>query len=96
MKQVACSRRSTRVLEQFDHLIQQLRDGSLNRNSFRLWEAEIILDILTCDTHDTAMSEVLLRYQKSVHRRLAHGSLLPIKLSEYLESTKNAGRGRAA
>jgi hypothetical protein len=96
MKHVARSPRSTRVLEQFDNLLQELRNGTLNRNTFRLWEAEIILDILTSDTQGAAKRESLREYQKSVHRRLAHGSLLPMKFSEYLESTKHARPGRAA
>lgn len=97
MKHFARTPKSTRVLEQFDHLMQQLQNGSLNRNTFRLWEAEIILDILTCHVEDHSMRDVLRRYQRAVQRRLAHGSPLPMKLSEYLDSTtKHGRRGRAA
>jgi hypothetical protein len=88
---------NSRVREQFDYLMQELRNGNLNRNSFRRWEAEIIVDLLAWKEQGPEASEILTRYQKSMHRRLAHGSLLPLRLSEYLEfSAKHARRGRAA
>jgi hypothetical protein len=76
-------------------LIEELRDGSLHRNSFERWEAEIIMDMLACNAEDPSMSETLRRYQKAAQRRLARGSNPPMKLSEYLETT-HARRGRAA
>lgn len=98
MKQVARSPRSTKLLQQFNGLMQELREGNLNRNSFRPWEVEILLDILTCDLEGPAMSQLVRRYQKAVQRQLGRGSHLPMRLSEYVESTttRRSRHGRAA
>lgn len=87
MKRLAGSTRSTMLLRQFNALMQELLKGQLNRNSFRLWEAEILVDILTCDTPGPSMSNLLRRYQRTVQRQLTRGAQSPMRFSDYLEST---------
>jgi hypothetical protein len=96
MKAMPRSRTSTRVLERFNHLMKELLEGKLDRNSFQPWESEIILDILICDVQGPSMNQLLRRYQKSVQRQLARGSHSPMRFSEYLESKHSGSRGRAA
>jgi hypothetical protein len=76
---------SDAVLAQFNRLVQELLRGSLNRNTFRPWEIELLLDIETCDFGDTNKRETLKRYQKAVQRHMEKGARLPFKLSDYLE-----------
>ncbi len=78
---------SDAVLAQFNRLIQELLRGSLNRNTFRPWEIDILLDIETCEFKENKR-EMLKRYQKAVQRHMEKGARLPFKLSEYLESLR--------
>jgi hypothetical protein len=80
---------SEAVLAQFNRLIQELLRGCLNRNTFRPWEIEILLDIESCEFKDGNKRETLRRYQKAVQRHMDKGARLPFKLSEYLESLQN-------
>jgi hypothetical protein len=95
MKHVARSPIHNGMMERFNHLIQELRDGNLHRTSFERWEAEIVMDMLACNAEDPSMGEILRRYQMAAERRLARGSNVPMKLSEYLE-TIHTRRGKAA
>mgnify|MGYP000947242297 CR=1 FL=1 len=79
---------SDAVLAQFNRLISELLRGNLNRNTFRPWEIEILLDIETCDFKDGNKRETLRRYQKAVQRHMDKGARLPFKLSEYLENLR--------
>lgn len=79
---------SETVLAQFNRLIGELLRGSLNRNSFRPWEIELLLDMESCDFTDVNKRETLKRYQKAVQRHMDRGARLPLKLSEYLESLR--------
>lgn len=79
---------SETVLAQFNRLVQELLRGTMNRNCFRPWEIEILLDIETCDLRDTSKREVLRRYQRAVQRHMERGARLPFKLSEYLDSQR--------
>jgi hypothetical protein len=79
---------SEAVLAQFNRLIQELLRGSLNRNTFRSWEIEILLDIESCDLSGCNKRDLLRRYQKAVQRHMEKGARLPFRLSEYLESLK--------
>ena len=79
---------SETVLAQFNRLIQELLRGSMNRNTFRPWEIEILLDIEGCDLRDASKRETLRRYQKAVQRHMERGARLPLKLSEYLDAQK--------
>lgn len=76
---------SETVLAQFNRLMQELLRGTMNRNTFRPWEIEILLDIEHCELKDSNKKELLRRYQKAVQRHMDRGARLPLKLSEYLE-----------
>lgn len=79
---------SDAVLAQFNRLIQELLRGTLQRNTFRPWEIEVLLDIEACNLRDAARRETLRRYQKAVQRHMEKGARLPLKLSEYLDAVK--------
>lgn len=79
---------SDAVLAQFNRLIQELLRGGLNRNTFRPWEIELLLDIEACQFNDGNKREILKRYQRAVQRHMEKGARLPLKLSEYLESLR--------
>jgi hypothetical protein len=83
---------SDAVLAQFNRLIQELLRGNVQRNTFRPWEIEVLLDIESCGLRETNKRDVLRRYQKAVQRHMERGARLPLKLSEYLDSVK-AKRG---
>jgi hypothetical protein len=76
------------VLAQFNRLISELLRGNLNRNTFRPWEIDILLDIDMCDFTDGNKRETLRRYQKAVQRHMGKGARMPFKLSEYLDSLR--------
>ena len=82
------------VLAQFNRLIQELLRGNVNRNTFRPWEIDILLDIEACDIRDSNRRETLRRYQRAVQRQMDKGSPKPMKLSEYLESLRARRRER--
>ena len=73
------------MLAQFNRLIQELLKGSMNRNTFRPWEIEILLDIEDCDFGDGGKRDLLKRYQKAVQRQMERGANMPMKLSEFLQ-----------
>ena len=79
---------SDAVLAQFNRLIQELLRGNMNRNTFRPWEIELLLDIETCQLRESSKRDTLRRYQKAVQRHMEKGARLPLKLSEYLENVK--------
>jgi hypothetical protein len=80
---------SDAVLAQFNRLIQELLRGNMQRNTFRPWEVELLLDIESCNLRESSKRETLRRYQKAVQRHMEKGARLPLKLSEYLEAVKN-------
>jgi hypothetical protein len=82
------------LLAQFNKLIQELLRGSMNRNTFRPWEIEVLLDIDSCNLREANRREILRRYQKAVQRDLDRGSPTLMKMSEYLDRAK-AKRARA-
>ena len=86
MKQKLGLRRRGGVGERFNRLMHDLLTGDLRRNSFRLWEADILLDLMSCDATGPPMREELRRYQKAMQRQMANGRRLPLKFSEYLDS----------
>src|ERR1700704_3638442 len=79
---------SDTVLAQFNRLIAELLRGNLQRNTFRPWEIQVLLDIEACNLRDSARRETLRRYQKAVQRHMEKGARLPLKLSEYLDAVK--------
>ena len=83
------------MLAQFNRLIQELLRGSMNRNSFRPWEIDLLLDIEGCNLRDGSRRETLRRYQKAVQRQMERGAPTPMKLSEYLDSQRVRRMGEA-
>jgi hypothetical protein len=81
------------VLARFNRLMQELLRGAMNRNTFRPWEIEILLDIEACNLRDAGKKDILRRYQKAVQRAMEKGAQTPMKLSEYLGSLKAARSG---
>ena len=79
---------SETILAQFNRLIQELLRGTMNRNCFRPWEIDLLLDIESCNLRESSKRETLRRYQKAVQRHMEKGARLPIKLSEYLDGQK--------
>jgi len=76
------------LLAQFNRLIQELLRGNMNRNTFRPWEIELLLDIEECNLRDSNRREILRRYQKAVQRHVDRGASSLLKLSEYLERNR--------
>ena len=72
------------TLAQFNRLLRELLRGQINRNTFRPWEVELLLDIESCNLRDSSRESVLRRYQKAVQRQLLRGVTPPMKLSEFL------------
>ena len=86
---------SETVLAQFNRLIQELLRGNMQRNTFRPWEIEILLDIEGCNLREVNKRDTLRRYQKAVQRHMEKGARLPLKLSEYLSAVKSKRAGGA-
>ena len=72
------------TLTQFNRLIRELVRGQINRNTFRPWEVELLLDVENCNLRDSSRETTLRRYQKAVQRQLERGADKPMKLSEFL------------
>lgn len=81
------------LLVRFNRLIRELLRGTMTRNTFRPWEIQLLLDIESCGLRKSSRRDILLRYQKAVQRQMENGARFPMKLSEYLETTR--GRRRA-
>src|SRR5260221_11086268 len=76
------------MLAQFNRLIQELLRGAMNRNTFRPWEIDLLLDIESCSLKDGNKRDLLRRYQKAVVRQMDKGAVTPMKLSEFLDQQK--------
>lgn len=72
------------ILGQFNRLIRELLRGQINRNSFRPWEVELLLDIEECRLRESSKESTLRRYQRAVQRQIERGATTPMKLSDYL------------
>jgi hypothetical protein len=83
------------LLLQFNKLMQDLLRGSMNRNTFRPWEIDLLLDIEGCNLRDANRREILRRYQKAVQRNVDRGATSLLKLSEYLERNRQRRERRA-
>jgi hypothetical protein len=77
------------VSAQFDHLIEELIAGKIQRGRFETWEVDILLDVLGCSLRRLSRPFVLRQYQKAVQRQLENGATLPMRLSEFLVSRDN-------
>src|SRR5579862_7410998 len=87
---------SDAIQAQFNRLIQELLRGNLQRNTFRPWEVELLLDMESCNLRDSSRREILRRYQRAVQRHMEKGARVPLKMSEYLESVKVKRQGQTA
>ncbi len=68
----------------------------MNRNCFRPWEIDVLLDIDGCNLRDSNRREILRRYQKAVQRELEKGSASLLKLSQYLNRNREKRAKSAA
>ncbi len=78
------------LLVQFNRLIRELLRGQINRNTFRPWEVELLLDAENCALRESSRDSTLRRYQKAVLRQLERGAEKPMKLSEFLGRKPNS------
>lgn len=78
------SLKSAGVRERFNWLITDLLHGCVSRNSFKLWEADILLDIMSCQASGTSMRRLLRMYRQTVLRQLSRGEKLPMRFSDYM------------
>lgn len=76
------------MLAQFNRLMQELLRGNMNRNAFRPWEVELLLDIEGCEIQQRNRREILKRYQKAQRRHVERGATSLLKMSEYLERNR--------
>jgi hypothetical protein len=86
---------ATHLLPRFNQLISDVESGATNRNSFRPWEVELLVDMQTCQL-GSDRKRVLRRYQKAVQRSLEQGAARPLKLSEYLTRSRRDRHAPAA
>ena len=68
----------------------------MQRNTFRPWEIELLLDIESCNLREINKRDTLRRYQKAVQRHMEKGARVPLKLSEYLSAVKTKRRAGGA
>jgi hypothetical protein len=81
------------LLFQFNRLIQELLRGTMNRNCFRPWEIDLLLDIEACDLRESNRREILRRYQRAVQREFDRGATSLLKLSAYLSRSRRRQQG---
>jgi len=75
----------------FNRLITDLLQGRMQRNGFRRWEIEILLDLETCKLRRSTRRETLRRYQQAMLRRLEDGEPIQL-LSAFLEARRRRRR----
>jgi hypothetical protein len=73
------------MLNRFNRLIGEVMRGALARNSFQLWEVEILMDLENCQVERRRRLDILRQYQKAVERQMENGPGPPMKLSEFLK-----------
>lgn len=78
-------------LREFNRLITDLLQGRLQRNGFRRWEIDILLDLETCKLRRSTRRETLRRYQQAMTHRLEDGEPIQV-LSHYLETRRRRRR----
>jgi hypothetical protein len=83
------------ILPQFNRLMTELLKGKLQRNTFKPWEIEVLLDIETCQLKDSNRREILRRYQRAANREYERGGKHLLRLSQYLERNRAAAAKRA-
>lgn len=63
----------TSNLAQFNNLIHELMQGGPKRTVFQKWEVDLLLDFGTCRMRQSARSEILRRYQRTVQQYFLRG-----------------------
>ena len=71
-------------LNRFKRLLGEIMRGELNRNAFKAWEIEILMDLEACQLESRRRTEILRQYQRAVERQMEVGSGPPMKLSQFL------------
>ncbi len=74
------------LLARCTRLINELLRGTMNRNCFRAWEIELLLDIESCNLGPSARRDALRRYQKAVKRHYEKGETQILKFSKFLDA----------
>jgi len=77
------------LLARCNRLINELLRGTMNRNCFRAWEIELLLDIEGCSLGPSARRDALRRYQKAVKRHYEKGETRLLKFSEFLDAQRS-------
>jgi hypothetical protein len=72
------------MLNRFNRLLTEVMTGETERNSFRPWEIEILLDMETCEIERRRRLEILRQYRRAVGRQMQRGPGPPMKLSAFL------------
>src|SRR5437899_657300 len=86
---------SDEVLAQFNQLIEELLSGNLHRSTFRPWEAVILVDLIRCKPRGFSKRRSILRkYQNAVQQHMRAGARVPLRFSEYMESSQVSGNQR--
>lgn len=78
-------------LREFNRLMTDLLQGRMQRNGFRRWEIEILLDLETCKLRRSTRRDTMRRYHQAMTRRLENGESLQL-VSEYLEIRRRRRR----
>lgn len=74
------------ILAQFNRLMTELIRGEIQRNTFRPWEVQLLLDVQSCQLRPAKRRATLTRYQRAVQRAMENGAAAkPFKLSEFLK-----------
>lgn len=72
------------VLEQFNRLVRDLLEGTLQRNAFHRWEVDLMLDLEGCNMRDAKKKQALRRYHRALNKHFERGGGTPFSFSEYL------------
>jgi hypothetical protein len=72
------------MLNRFKRLLAEVIRGQSVRNSFQLWEIEILLDLDACELDSRRRVEILRQYERAVERQMESGPGPPMKLSQFL------------
>lgn len=72
------------MLNRFRRLFSELLKGEILRNSFELWEVNILVDFDACQLPSRRRLDILRQYQRAVERQLETGPGPPLLLSHFL------------
>jgi hypothetical protein len=81
------------MLNRFRRLLRELARGTLARNTFCLWEVELILDFQQCPLPVRRRTDILRRYERAVSRQMETGPGPPMKFSGFLKGRPRRRQG---